>query len=80
MPKSKEKIKTAVKNAMDSKCSLLYKQGRKRIILTDCTIVAAYPEIFVVSHYDTKLNKKCTMSFSYIDLLTRNVCISLTNI
>ncbi len=80
MSNSKEKIKTAVKNAMDSKCSLLYKQGRKRIILTDCTIVAAYPEIFVVSHFDTKLKKKCTMSFSYIDLLTRNVCISLNNI
>lgn len=80
MPKNKEKIKTAVKNAVDCKCSLLYKQGRKRIILTDCTIVEAYPEIFVISHFDTKLKKICTLSFSYIDVLTKNVCISLKNV
>lgn len=77
MPKNKEKIKNAVAKAIDCKCSLLYKQGRKRVILTDCTISAVYPEIFVITHFDTKLKKICTLSFSYIDLITQNVCISL---
>ncbi len=70
-----DKIKLAVKGALSENFALLYKQGRKRILVESCVIEAVYPEIFVVSHIDGKTKKSVRLSFSYTDILTKNVCL-----
>lgn len=76
MSQKTEKIKFALKDSLGQRCSVLYKQGRKKIMLKDCTVEAAYPEIFVISYYDIKAKKNTKLSFSYTDILTKTVCIS----
>jgi len=73
-----EKIKFALKSSLGQSCAILYKQGRKKILLKECTIEEVYPEIFVISHYDIKAKKNTKLSFSYIDILTKTVCVSKT--
>ena len=75
MAKSIERIREIIKSSAPCDCSVLYKQGRKRILAEKCTLTEVYPEIFVVSCTDD--NKRIRMTFSYIDVLTKNVCISL---
>jgi len=75
MAKSIEKIKEIIKNSAPCDCSVLYKQGRKRILAEKCVLAETYPEIFVVSCNDD--NKNIRLTFSYIDVLTKNVRISL---
>ena len=76
MAKSLDKIKEVIKNMVPCNCSVIYKQGRKKILLKECTLTEAYPEIFVVSMFDERKKRTTKLSFSYIDILTKNVCIS----
>ena len=69
------KIKEIINGAVKQNYSVLYKQGRKKILLPSCTIEAAYPEIFVISHIDTKTKRCIKLSFSYTELLTKSVCL-----
>ncbi len=75
MPQNIDKIKLAIRGALLKNYSLLYKQGRKKILVKSCTIEAAYPEIFVVSHIDARTKRQIKLSFSYTDILTKNVCL-----
>lgn len=71
-----EKIKKALADNLGRQCHVLYKQGRKRILINNCRICAAYPSIFVISYNDPKTNKTINISFSYGDVLTKTVCLS----
>ena len=75
MAKSIERIKEIIRSSAPCDCSVIYKQGRKRVLAEKCVLSEVYPEIFVVSCNDD--NKSIRMTFSYIDVLTKNVCISL---
>ncbi len=75
MSQNIDKIKKAVKGAVKQNYSVLYKQGRKKILLPSCTVEAAYPEIFVISHMDEKTKRRVRLSFSYTELLTKSVCM-----
>ena len=75
MAKSINKIKEIIKGAVKQNYSVLYKQGRKKVILHSCTIEAAYPEIFVISYMDAKTKRCMRLSFSYTELLTKAVCL-----
>ncbi len=76
MAKSLDKIKGIIKDMVPCSCSVIYKQGRKKVLLKECTLTEAYPEIFVVSLFDESKKRSTKLSFSYIDILTKNVCIS----
>ena len=76
MAKKTEKIKNALSSCLGTECNILYKQGRKRILIENCRILAAYPCIFVISYSDKKTKKTIQMSFSYTDILTKTVSIS----
>lgn len=76
MAKKTEKIKEALTSYLGAECNILYKQGRKRILIENCRILAAYPRIFVISYSDKKTSKTTQMSFSYTDILTKTVSIS----
>ena len=75
MAQNINKIKEIIKGAVKKNYSVLYKQGRKKILLHSCTIEAAYPEIFVISHIDKKSQRCVKLSFSYTELLTKAVCL-----
>lgn len=78
MATSITKIKEAVCGAITKNYSLMYKQGRKRILVKNCVIESAYPEIFVVSYTDVRTGRRVRLSFSYTDLLIKNVCLCPT--
>jgi len=73
---SLDKIKNVIKSNLGVTCSVIYKQGRKKILVESCTLDAAYPEIFVMKHYDDKVHRIKSLSFSYTDILTKTVCLS----
>ena len=75
MAMSIDKIKKAVCEGVKKNYSLLYKKGRKKVFVDCCVIEAAYPQIFVVSHIDSKTGRKVRLTFSYTDLLIKNVCL-----
>lgn len=76
MSSKTEKIKNTLTENLGKKCHVLYKQGRKKIVINNCRICAAYPSIFVISYTDSKTNKTINISFSYNDILTKTVCLS----
>lgn len=76
MSRRTEKIKNTLSENLGTKCHILYKQGRKRIVIHNCLICAAYPSIFVISYNDPKTKKTVNISFSYNDVLTKTVCLS----
>lgn len=76
MSASLDKIKNVIKSNLGVTCSVIYKQGRKKILVKSCTLEAAYPEIFVMKHYDAKARGIKSLSFSYTDILTKTVCLS----
>ena len=70
-----DRIKSEIQNRLGSKCSIIAKQGRKKIIIKECIIDAAYSEIFVVKCLSHKSIVGSTMTFSYIDVFTKAVCL-----
>ena len=71
-----DKIKQSIQKNLGIRCCVLSKQGRKKVFFENCVLHAAYPEIFVLKHYDEKHKKEKSLSFSYIDLLTKTVFLS----
>lgn len=70
-----DKIKKAIHSNISGTYALLYRQGRKKVLIRDCVLEAAYPEIFVLSHSDTRTKRIVKLSFSYTELLTRSVLL-----
>lgn len=75
-----ERIKLSIKKNLGTKCSVLSKQGRKKVFFENCTIDSAYPEIFVVKHIDSKTLKSKNLAFSYTDILTKTVFLTKSKI
>lgn len=71
-----EKIKLSIKKHLGTKCCVLSKQGRKKVLFDNCIIDSVYPEIFVVKHTDAKTLKSKSLAFSYTDILTKTVFLS----
>lgn len=70
-----EKIKQYIKTCVGNNYDIVAKRGRKKILLENCTVDSAYPSIFVVKTKDERTGGFSIISFSYIDILTKNVCI-----
>ena len=73
MKVSKEKIKEIISKNIGISCSVISKQGRKKVIFKNCIIEAAYPEVFVIKTNDNKTSKEKRLTFTYIDILIKNV-------
>ncbi len=78
MSKNIEKIKNLVRKNVGVNCSVLSKQGRKKLFFENCVIDSVYPEIFVIKHTDAKTKKIKNLTFSYTDILTRKIFLSKT--
>jgi len=70
-----EKIKYYIQNAVGKNYDIIAKKGRKKVLLENCTLDSAYPSIFIVKTQNKRTGEINSMSFSYIDILTKNVCI-----
>ena len=70
-----EKIKKHIENCVGDNFDIIAKHGRKKILIENCTVDFAYPRIFTIKTKDEKSGKLNIISFSYIDILTKNVCI-----
>lgn len=70
-----EKIKHYIQNSVGKNYDIIAKKGRKKILLENCTVDSAYPSIFIVKTQNQRTGEINSMSFSYIDILTKNVCI-----
>lgn len=70
-----EKIKQYIKNNVGHNYDIIAKRGRKKILFENCTVDSAYPSIFVVKTKDERTGGFNSISFSYIDILTKNVCL-----
>ena len=70
-----DKIKTCIKNSVGKNYDIIAKRGRKKILMENCTVDSAYPSIFVVKVKDKKSGALSSASFSYTDILTKNVCL-----
>jgi len=79
MSKSIERIKSHIKKCVGMHCMVIAKQGRKTILFENCIIEAVYPDIFLISHTNEKNTRKKSMTFSYSEVLTKKVLLSVTN-
>ena len=70
-----EKIKHYIQNSVGKNYDIIAKKGRKKILLENCTVDSAYPSIFIVKTKNQRTGEFNSLSFSYIDILTKNVCI-----
>ena len=70
-----EKIKDYIRNSVGKNYDIIAKKGRKKVLFENCTLDSAYPSIFIVKTTNKRTGEINSMSFSYIDILTKNVCI-----
>ena len=73
--KNIEKIKNTIVQNVGNNFDIVAKHGRKKILFENCTVDSAYPSIFIVKASGAKAGIKGSVSFSYSDILTKNVCI-----
>jgi len=70
-----ETIKKHIESCVGKSYDIIAKQGRKKILIENCTIDSAYPSIFTVKAESKRSGKVNMLSFSYIDILTKNVSV-----
>lgn len=71
--KNIEKIKKEIENNIGKQFNIAAKHGRKKVLFENCTLEAAYPSIFVAKTSTRKNVTSTCISFSYTDILTKNV-------
>lgn len=71
-----EKIKNIIKRNVGTMCTVVSKQGRKKVVFENCIILSAYPEVFVLTHTDPKTNYVKKITFSYTEILTKKVFLT----
>ncbi len=71
-----ERTKLDVEKYLGSKVKIRSNNGRKKMLTTEGILIDAYPSVFLVQHTNEK-NMQRNLSYSYKDLLTNNVQITL---
>ena len=76
-----ERVKSLLTENIGKRIKLTAKKGRKRVIVRQGVINATYPSIFIVilDSISEFAETGRTVSFSYADLLTRNIEITVTD-
>lgn len=70
-------VRKAVNAHIGSKVRIRLNKGRHKVDVTEGVIVEAYPSIFLIEVVNAVEDISQTMSFSYTDVLTKDVCLSL---
>lgn len=75
-----KKVRMAVEQQIGKRVKISFNQGRQKFSVADGVIQATYPSIFVVQLFDEEnKGKKQTVSYSYQDVLTKDVRLMLCN-
>ncbi len=70
-------VKQEINNHVGSRVKIRANKGRKKIVVKEGVIQDTYPSIFVVKVYDTVHRSERVVSYSYTDVLTHTVELSL---
>jgi len=70
-------VKREIDNYVGSKVRIRANKGRKKIVVKEGVIQSTYPSIFVVRLHDKSQNATRVVSYSYTDVLTHTVELSL---
>lgn len=73
------KVRRAVVSHLGSKVKIRANKGRHKIDITEGIISETYPSIFLVKVQDELEETFQMMSFSYTDVLTKDVQLTLCN-
>lgn len=72
-----QKVRSVVNAHIGSRVRIKANKGRHKIDVTEGVITQTYPSIFLVE-VSNEIEDTCqTVSFSYTDVLTKDVCLSL---
>ena len=76
-----QRVKTLLTQNIGKRIRLSAKKGRKRVIVRHGVIKVTYPSIFVVTldSISEFATTERTVSFSYADLLTKSIEITVTD-
>ncbi len=70
------KVRREVRDNIGKRVKVKANKGRRKIAITEGIITETYPSIFLIETDDDKSFAR-TMSFSYTDVLTRDVRMTL---
>ena len=70
-------VKREIDNYVGSKVRIRANKGRKKIVVKEGVIQSTYPSIFVVRLHDESQKATRVVSYSYTDVLTHTVELSL---
>lgn len=70
-------VRRAVNNHIGSKVKIMANKGRHKIDVTEGIIMETYPSIFLVKVINNLEDSSQTVSFSYTDVLTKDVQMML---
>lgn len=72
-------VRRAVNNHIGSKVKIMANKGRHKIDVTEGIIMETYPSIFLIKVTNDLEDSSQTVSFSYTDVLTKDVQMMLCN-
>ena len=72
-------VRRAVKNHIGSKVIIHANKGRHKVDITEGVITETYPSIFLIQVENDVEDSFKTVSFSYSDVLTKDVQMRLCN-
>ena len=72
-------VRKVVNNHIGSRVRIKLNRGRHRVDVTEGIIRETYPSIFLVQLDNEAEATSQMVSFSYTDVLTKDVCLSLCN-
>ncbi|MSS63271.1 Veg family protein [Velocimicrobium porci] len=72
-------VRRAVNNHIGSKVKIMANKGRHKIDVTEGIIMETYPSIFLIKVINELEESSQTVSFSYTDVLTKDVQMMLCN-
>ncbi len=70
-------VKEKIDHYVGSRVKIRANKGRKKIVVKEGVIENTYPSIFVVKIYDSIHHLERVVSYSYTDVLTHDVELSL---
>lgn len=72
-------IRRQMDGLIGSKVKIRAQKGRKKVVILEGILQSTYPSIFIVEFQEEGREKSRTVSYSYSDLLTKEVELSFSH-
>ncbi|MDA3846834.1 MAG: Veg family protein [Vallitaleaceae bacterium] len=70
-------IRSKVEEYIGNRVRIKANKGRKRVVIKEGYVENTYPSIFLVNVHNEQLNNYRKVSYSYTDILTHNVELTI---